>query len=903
MAIDDPSHVLRTLKGFTTVLKSAACECLLIVLLFVDAALAYLLMRFANYCGLQSPCIICSRLDHVFRSEEPGYYWNLFCSKHRSEISSLISCNIHRKLVDGRSVCENCLSSHIEETKSNSDMQRVSSGNFGTDPAGVGYYMCLCCNEPWNPRPNAQGLPPLKSRGFVVAKPNINFPGRVKRRSGTKKIKDKSSVPAETRIGKTGFDPPSYAGYTELKISSESEHEIPFSEDEVSSCMVPDMYESKKESLVHSAPETPSKRMYSNLAKRKQSYANEHYDVRCLHPDVLSDNGVCDSNEHLADQKSNPSVLPEIISLDDNPASSGLEKVPSVSASLLSDIASFVDKPTSVDVTENPHETSSRKYMTEASKNENISINKKDRALKLMSKSSGADFETDRVVDDTAVVHSTDEDPSAVHMSPICGEEKSAPVFVTEEPMPAYNNGVNKDRSLPVQYSSGEGMQSSFSNLSPELQDNSDDFDEETNESNPYGVQTFHNYFTERSEFGSLGGNEEQSLPAQNSSGEGIHLRGHSDDDFETTNESNPYGVQSFDNFFTQASDFSNLVSLHESTFNEIEGEDPADRLKRQNEHYRKCMNDLYKELEEERNHSAIAANQAMAMITRLQEEKSALQMETLHYLRMMDEQADHDGDALDKANDLLAEKEKELQDLEAELEFFRSNITDEALMGILPEASINLINGHASMESTDTSSIKDDIPAVKSAWSQFEDEKLYISQRLQDLERKVIMFAHHGTSPLTSDGEYFDKEENGDQHQQEFVDDKDKHANPVVDGNDVPVQKDSSASNGSVPSQEQSSTSTSKDQVVSKGNSRSVSNGQKNSEDCNETGLASLENEISDLHERLEALVADCKFLENCLKSLQNGNEGMIFIQGILQELRDLRKLGIRKSMCVSVS
>ncbi|KAE8666917.1 hypothetical protein F3Y22_tig00112471pilonHSYRG00014 [Hibiscus syriacus] len=817
MAIGDTSHVQRILKGFAIVLKSAACECFLIVLRFVDASFSYLLTRFARYCGLQSPCIVCSRLDHVFRSEEPGYYWNLYCSKHRSEISSLIACNIHGKLVDGRCLCENCLSSHIEDTKSNSYMQRVSLGNLGTDPAGIGYYVCLCCNEPWTPGKNAQGLPPIKSRGISVEKPNNNLPCRLRRRSGTKKIKEKCSAPAETRFGKTGFDPPFHDGYTELKITSESEHEIPFSEDEVSSCMVPDVYKSQKEYLVHSAPEAPSKRLCSDLAKRKQSDASEHYDVRCFPPDVLSDNDVCDSNEQLADQRSNHSVLPEVISLDDIPTSSCLEKV---------------DKPKSVDVKENSYETSSRKLadVTEASKNENISINK-DRALKLISKSSGADFETDRFVDDIALVH-----PRVVYTPPVCGVEQSEPMLVTGEPMPTYNNGVNKDRSLPVQNSSAEGIQLSFNNC-PELQDNSDDFDEETNESNPSGVQSFDNYFTETSEFGSLGVNKEQSLPAQNSSEEGIHLRGHSDDDFEATDESNPYGVQSFDNYFTQRSDFGSLESLHESTFNEIEGEDPVERLKRQNEHYRKCVNDLYKELEEERNASAIAANQAMAMITRLQEEKSALQMETLHYLRMMDEQADHDGDALDKANDLLSEKEKEIQDLEAELEFYRLNITDEALMEILPEASINLTNRQASMESTTTSSVKDDNPVAKSAWSQFEEERLNIYERLRDLEMRVIRFAHH----------------------------------------------------------ERSSTSISKDQVVSKGNNHSVSNGLKGSEDCNETDLASLQNEISDLHEKLEALVSDCTFLEDCVKSLQDGNEGRIFIQGILQELRELRKLGLR--------
>ncbi|KAL4383193.1 hypothetical protein GQ457_15G025100 [Hibiscus cannabinus] len=885
MAIDDTSHVRRFWKGFTTVLKSAACECFLIVLLFVDAALAYLLARFAQYCGLQSPCIICSRLDHIFRNEEPGYYWNLFCSKHRSEISSLISCNIHRKLVDGRSVCENCLSSHIEETKFTAEMQRVSLGNLGFDPAGFGYYMCLCCNGPWTPRPNAQSLPPIKSRGVAVAKPDVNLQPCLRRRSGTKKIKDKSSTPAETHIGKTGFDPSSHVGYTELKITSDSEHETQSSDDEVSNYMAPDMNESKKISLVHSAPEAPSKRMYSNSAKRKQADGNEEFHFRCLHPNDLGNNDVCDSKDQLADQKSDRSVLPELVSLDGFPLSSCLEKVPSGSALVLSDLISIVDKPTSADVTENPRETSSGKLadVTQASKIENISINKNNETLKLISTSSGADFETDRVVDDTdfetdqlvdgaAVVHSTGEDPSAVHTSPVF---------------------VNKDRSLPVLNSSEQGIQISFNNVNPQLQDDGDDFDETTNELNPYGVQSFHNYFTERSEIGSLGVNEEHSLPAQHSSGDGIHTEGHRDgDDFERTDESNPYGVQSFNNFFTQRSDFGSLETLDESTFNEIEGEDLVDRLKRQNEHYRKCVNELHKELEEERNASAIAANQAMAMITRLQEEKSGLQMETLHYLRMMDEQADHDEDALDKANDLLAEKEKELQDLEEELEFYRLNFSDEALMATLPDASLNLNNGHASMEN----------PVAKSAWSQFEDEKLYISDCLRNLERKVIEFSHHGTSPHISDGEYFDKAENGDQHQQEFDDENDKREKLEVEGNDVAVRKASSVLNGSVPSEEQSSTSISEDQVVSKGNSHSVSNGQKGSEDCNETGLASLENEISDLNERLGALVADSKFLENCLKSLQNGNDGMLFIQAILQELRALRILGIRsRNMSVS--
>ncbi|KAG4954488.1 hypothetical protein JHK87_040082 [Glycine soja] len=46
----------------------------------------------------------------------------------------------------------------------------------------------------------------------------------------------------------------------------------------------------------------------------------------------------------------------------------------------------------------------------------------------------------------------------------------------------------------------------------------------------------------------------------------------------------------------------------------------------------------------------------------------NGVQMEALQYLRMMEEQAEYDNDELEKVNGLLKEKEKEIQDLEAEV-------------------------------------------------------------------------------------------------------------------------------------------------------------------------------------------------------------------------------------------
>ena len=94
--------------------------------------------------------------------------------------------------------------------------------------------------------------------------------------------------------------------------------------------------------------------------------------------------------------------------------------------------------------------------------------------------------------------------------------------------------------------------------------------------------------------------------------------------------------------------------------------------LKRQVRLDRKSLMALYMELDEERSASAIAANNAMAMITRLQEEKAAMQMDALQYQRMMEEQIEHDEEVLQETNDLLLKLEEEVKTLDTELAIYR---------------------------------------------------------------------------------------------------------------------------------------------------------------------------------------------------------------------------------------
>ncbi|CAL9215507.1 unnamed protein product [Arabidopsis halleri] len=114
------------------------------------------------------------------------------------------------------------------------------------------------------------------------------------------------------------------------------------------------------------------------------------------------------------------------------------------------------------------------------------------------------------------------------------------------------------------------------------------------------------------------------------------------------------------------------LIDQNGSESEVLDGDSILQHLNRQVRLDRKSLMDLYMELDEERSASAVAANNAMAMITRLQAEKAAVQMEALQYQRMMDEQAEYDQEALQSMNGFLVKREEEMKELEAEIEVYR---------------------------------------------------------------------------------------------------------------------------------------------------------------------------------------------------------------------------------------
>ncbi|KAK6152250.1 hypothetical protein DH2020_014885 [Rehmannia glutinosa] len=83
-------------------------------------------------------------------------------------------------------------------------------------------------------------------------------------------------------------------------------------------------------------------------------------------------------------------------------------------------------------------------------------------------------------------------------------------------------------------------------------------------------------------------------------------------------------------------------------------------------------IQDLISELEEERNASSSAANEAMSMILRLQREKAEIQMEARQFKRFAEEKMAHDQQETLALEDLLYKREQAIQSLTCEVEAYK---------------------------------------------------------------------------------------------------------------------------------------------------------------------------------------------------------------------------------------
>ncbi|XP_059627265.1 myosin-binding protein 1-like [Cornus florida] len=683
----------RSPRGFMYVLSSAACEWFFIFLLFVDGTLSYLLTKFARYCDLQTHCLLCSRLDHFFENEKPHFYKNLLCNNHKVEISSLVYCNVHDKLADVRDMCEECVMSFFTQNKSSPlfigrsglDFER---GGFSSPflnnnfiPGSVNTRYCSCCNMPWRPKSNAHRLLQIAPIGYGaranVKPPLPRTPGRSRfsRRDSMKKMRDKFAEPSKPR------NPLPHVGYSELKFTSDSDSDFQFSDDDRKSEFNKDLVAGRSAKNVPKTPQTQqasSGHEPSLLDQSVQLHGSEPRDAKYSAWNSL--------RELIWD---NP--MPELISLNDVPLSPNVEEghvgvgisadtplgtLSRESSGFALSELSLLDVIPPSDVVTIP----SPENLVDANGINDIghtSISGNAEFTECTSPTSDQVLKTVHVLHSNAPPIANGTETSNVSES-VGGIKELAfevsSVHLKQPPLEP--KGVHEDAKLsPHEVSSAIGIDGMHID-SEELRRT-----ESSTKELAFEVSSVH-LKQPPPPLDTIVVQEDAKLSPNVSSAIGIDGTKTDDEELGRTESSNSKEIPSPRKSTSLDRKESGYESIDgSSTISEIEGESVVERLRRQIEHDKRCMSALYKELEEERNAASDAANEAMAMITRLQEEKAALHMEALQYLRMMEEQAEYDMDALEKANDLLAEKDKEIQDLEAELEFYKNIIEDSMVM------------------------------------------------------------------------------------------------------------------------------------------------------------------------------------------------------------------------------
>lgn len=353
-----------------------------------------------------------------------------------------------------------------------------------------------------------------------------------------------------------------------------------------------------------------------------------------------------------------------------------------------------------------------------------------------------------------------------------------------------------------------------------------------------------------------------------------------------------------------------NIVSVLEGTDENFTIEQLKYALKAQ----QKALNASYAELEAERNAAAIAASQTMAMISKLQEEKAAMQMEALQYQRMMEEQSEYDQEALQILNDLMIKREKEKQELEKELENSRKKVSyyesrekmttrrrsvvaeskqspaspsspnNELLNDVSCEGkhdNISISNIDSITKESETDCLEH-MSILDKSVIEFEEERTSILQELKELEEKLLALAdengtlhHHPTDHFTEDYEqklydsyvYSMLEENGSS-ERESLSSTAKNLLPLLDEEAESIEEE-----------------------LEHSPSVMISTLAHHPFDMNDSKLAIME-EFSHVYEKLQALEADKEFLKHSISSLKKGDKGLDLLQEILQHLRDLKSV-----------
>ncbi|XP_024012039.1 myosin-binding protein 7 [Eutrema salsugineum] len=144
------------------------------------------------------------------------------------------------------------------------------------------------------------------------------------------------------------------------------------------------------------------------------------------------------------------------------------------------------------------------------------------------------------------------------------------------------------------------------------------------------------------------------------------------------------------------------LDDLDLSSNAKVQIENECELLRETVSSQQESIQDLYAELDEERNAASTAASEAMSMILRLQREKAEIQMELRQFKRFAEEKMEHDQQELLALEDLIYKREQTIQALTYEAQAYRHRMMSYGVTEAEVDGEKNMLSRNPSMADND---------------------------------------------------------------------------------------------------------------------------------------------------------------------------------------------------------
>ncbi|CAA2978026.1 Hypothetical predicted protein [Olea europaea subsp. europaea] len=910
----------RNSNKFTLVLMYAVLEWILILLLLLNSLFSYLIIKFAEYFGLNPPCLWCSRVDHIIEpsKDNKNFHRDLLCKVHAKEVSKLGYCSNHQKLVDSQYMCVDCLSSRPE----------FHGVSLTCSCCGVIFDNNICSsykvmNPPWDVLESAHKEKVIENSGENENHLQEDY-------KSCEKISD------------------FYTDLCDVEHGLENKNEA-----QILCAFGRDLNETEK-----GIEDKGSVSVYANEMKNLKGEEDEKIEAILEMEEEKGKDKAGNSTIYMEDKSVQVSIEEgKDFSLDISPQhleffldNSGHRLVPVELIDLITGEQQSKNHAKDEDTDNHNHQ--------ETNSDSEVWLKTE---VKMVVEDRFRREDTGRVLDFGFATH---EDPKYMMLDSMeIEEDESSLVFHAKE-FHLKTRDYEQDASFhiaqtpsqligdvqEVKAAEGEKNHSLVIPVSEEVARISNCGTEgdvsigplQVGEPKVVELKALTIWNSEHTT------NEKPSFLLQ--------LNDIDEDKFPDTPASTPTSADSLHHLhkkfpLLEKKDSATEESLDGSVTSELECGDGVvtiELLKSALRSERKTLRALYAELEEERSASAVAANQTMAMINRLQEEKAAMQMEALQYQRMMEEQSEYDQEALQLLNELMVKREKEKQELEKELEIYQKKVLEyetKEKMRILRKSrdgstrsgfsSASFSNGedsdglsidlnqeakgeerfYSNLESSNQNTPVDAALNLYESLADFEEERLSILEQLKALEEKLLTLDIQEEQNFMNFRPMGDFHEENGNHVDENADangnhiDEDTYFGGKANGHANDLTKEMNGkhhqprriagSNGKRLLPLFDAISDENGYVFHNGNgfgfeSNGVHNSYESKLELDNKKLV-IEEEVDHLYERLQALEADGEFLKHCIGSLRKGDKGMDLLQEILHHLRDLRNVELR--------